>query len=249
MKKSAIAIAHHDRTVYGTFYEPEQTESFPVVIFSHGFNGSGEHFTRHAHLLSENGIGAVTFDFCGGSVTYKGDMKSTDMTVFTEKEDLEAVMDYVQGLKCVDQEKVFLFGASQGGFVTALTASERCGIPAGVLLLYPALCIPDDWDRAFPSLSDIPDTQELWGVTLGRNYFEAVHGLKIYEKIGGYQGPVLVMHGEDDPVVSADYSRRLSGVYHDFRLEVFEGEGHGFTEAGDARVAELTLDFVRRHME
>ena len=73
--------------------------------------------------------------------------------------------------------------------------------------------------------------------------------MKIYEKIGGYQGSVLVMHGESDPVVSVDYSRRLSEVYHDFRLEVFEGEGHGFTEAGDARVAKLTLDFVRSHME
>lgn len=245
MKISSITIPHHDREVYGIFYEPERAENFPVVIFSHGFNGSGEHFTRHAHLLAENGIAAVTFDFCGCSVTYRGDMKSTDMTVFTEKEDLEAVVGYVRGLKCVDQEKIFLFGASQGGFVTALVVSDHCEIPAGVLLLYPALCIADDWERAFPNQSDIPDTQELWGVTLGRKYFEAVHGFKIYEKIGSYQGPVFVMHGEDDPVVSADYSRRLSEVYQDFRLEMFAGEGHGFTEAGDARVAELTLDFVK----
>lgn len=245
MKKSSIIIPHHGREVRGTFYEPEWAQSFPLVIFSHGFNGSGEHFTRHAHLLAENGIGAVTFDFCGGSVTYRGDMRSTDMTVFTEKEDLEAVAGYVRELEQVDQERIFLFGASQGGFVTAIAASEHSEFAKGILLLYPALCIADDWDRAFPNLSDIPDTQELWGVTLGRKYFEAVHGLKIYEKIGGYQGPVLVMHGEDDPVVSVDYSRRLSEVCHDFRLEVFAGEGHGFTEAGDARVAQLTLDFVR----
>ena len=249
MKESSITISHHGRKVYGTFYEPNRTGSFPVVIFSHGFNGSGEHFTQHAHLLAENGIGAVTFDFCGCSVTYKGDMKSTDMTVFTEKEDLEAVVGYVRALQCVDSEKIFLFGASQGGFVTALVASEHCAIPAGVLLLYPALCIADDWERAFPNLSDIPETQELWGVTLGRKYFEAIHGFKIYENIGGYQGPVLVMHGEEDPVVGVDYSRRLSEIYHDFRLEVFAGEGHGFTEAGDARVAELTLDFVRGRMD
>ena len=248
MKVSEIRVPHHGREVCGTFYKPEQKGSFPIVIFSHGFNGPGEHFTRHAHLLAENGIGAVTFDFCGCSVTYKGSMKSTDMTVFTEKEDLEAVIGYVKTLTCVKQDKIFLFGASQGGFVTALAASEHKQIPAGVILLYPALCIPDDWEKAFPVLSEIPDTKELWGVMLGRKYFEAVHGFKVYENISGYQGPVLVMHGEEDPVVSVEYSRKLARIYHDFSLEVFAKEGHGFTEAGDAKVANLTLDFVKKRI-
>lgn len=102
MRTHAITIPHHDREVYGTLYKPEQAGRFPVVIFSHGFNGSGDHFIRHAQLLAENGIAAVTFDFCGGAATYKGCMKSTDMTVFTEKEDLEAVIGAVRGMECID---------------------------------------------------------------------------------------------------------------------------------------------------
>ena len=248
MKIHSITVPHHDREVCGTFYDPELKGRVPVVIFSHGFNGSGEHFIRQAHLFAENGIAAVTFDFCGCSVTYKGSMKSTDMTVFTETEDLEAVVGYIMDLECIDRDRIFLFGASQGGLVTALVASAHSEIPAGVVLLYPALCIADDWSKAFPDLSDIPETQELWGVTLGRRYFETVHGFKIYENIGGYQGPVFAMHGENDPVVNVEYSRKLAEVYRDFRLEVFMGEGHGFTEAGDEKAAKAALDFVKSHI-
>ncbi|MBO5031036.1 MAG: alpha/beta hydrolase [Lachnospiraceae bacterium] len=249
MKITAIAIPHHNREVYGMLYEPEGTEHCPIVIFSHGFNGSGEHFTYHAKLLAQNGIAAITYDFCGCSVTYKGSMKSTDMTIFTEKEDLEAVLDYACGIERADTNHIYLFGASQGGFVTALTAAEHNKIPAGVLLLYPALCIPDDWNTRFPELSDIPDTYELWGVQLGRGFFETMHDFSVYDKIKGYQGPVFVMHGDKDPVVNVDDSRKLFEIYQNLRLEVFEGEGHGFTRAGDRRVAGLTLDFVRNNGE
>ncbi len=246
MKMSPVRISHHGRAVYAVFYEPNRAGTFPVVIFSHGFNGSGGDFIGYVRLLEEKGVAALIFDFCGGSVTYSGSMKSTDMTLFTELEDLEAVIGYAAMLGCVDRDKIFLFGASQGGVVTALAASRHSGIPAGIILLYPALCIPDDWERMFPDASEIPDTVKRWGVTLGRKYFEAVRGFRIYEEIGGYHGPVLVMHGEDDTVVSVDYSRRLSGVYRNICIKVFAGEGHGFTQAGDAKAAGFTLDFIKK---
>ena len=249
MKKIAITISHHNREVYGTLYEPDGTERYPIVIFSHGFNGSGESFTDHAKLLAQNGIAAITYDFCGCSFTYKGNMQSTEMTVFTEEQDLEAVIDYAVSMERVESENIFLFGASQGGLVTALTASKHNEIPAGVLLLYPALCIPDDWNAKFPTISDIPDTYERWGVQLGRKFFEAIHGFSVYDNIKDYQGAVFVMHGDKDLVVNVDYSRRLLEIYPNLRLEIFEGEGHGFTEAGDKRVAELTLDFVKAHQK
>lgn len=246
VKITSITIPHHNREVYGTLYEPDGVERYPIVIFSHGFNGSGTHFTDHANLLANKGIASITFDFCGGAATYKGSMKSTEMTIFTEQEDLEAVIEYAVCMKCVDSRNLFLFGASQGGLVTALTASQYKYIPAGVLLLYPALCIPDDWDKIFPMVTDIPETCELWGVQLGRRYFEVIHGFSVYDHIRNYQGPVLVMHGEKDSVVDIEYSRKLLDVYPDIRLEIFAGEGHGFTKVGDKRVAEMTLDFVDR---
>lgn len=46
------------------------------------------------------------------------------MTIFTEKEDLLTVFNYIQRLEYVNPEQIFLFGGSQGGFVTSLAAEE-----------------------------------------------------------------------------------------------------------------------------
>lgn len=47
------------------------------------------------------------------------------MTVFTEVKDLESVLSKARTLKRVDQNKIFLLGTSQGGLVSALTASKN----------------------------------------------------------------------------------------------------------------------------
>ncbi len=249
MKKTNITIPHHGREVYATMYEPEGSEPTPIVIFSHGFHGSGEDFIDYAELLVQNEIAAITFDFCGGSRTYSGKMRSTEMTLFTEEEDLEAVIAYALARERADQENVFLFGGSQGGLVTALTASKHTEIAAGIILLYPALCIPDDWNARFPRLCDIPDTYELWGVSLGRSYFETIHKMSAADKIKDYQKAVLVMHGHKDPVVDVAYSKNLAGIYSNLQLEIFEGEGHGFTQEGSRRAAQLTLEFVQANQK
>lgn len=70
----------------------------PYGYLSHGFNSSGDDFTEYAKVLVENGIGACIFDFCGGSLRSKSDLSTTEMTVFTEKEDLLAVIDFAEHL-------------------------------------------------------------------------------------------------------------------------------------------------------
>ena len=95
MTTKDITIRHHNRNISGRLYLP-QTNKCPMVILSHGFNGSGDDFTEYAKVLVENGIGACIFDFCGGSLRSKSDLSTTEMTVFTEKEDLLAVIDFAE---------------------------------------------------------------------------------------------------------------------------------------------------------
>ena len=57
------------------------------------------------------------------------------MSVSTEISDLEVVIDYIKNN--VFPEKLFLYGESQGGFVSALTGAKRKDI-SGLVLLYPA---------------------------------------------------------------------------------------------------------------
>lgn len=242
--KNVITIEHHGREIYGVSYMPKDAEKCPVVIFSHGYNGTNADFIMNGEHLASHGVGAFCFDFCGGSVNSKSGLKTTEMTLFTEKEDLHAVIDHVQKWDNADTDNLFLFGASQGGLVSALTAEERKEDIKGMLLLFPAFCIADDWNKRYPTLEEIPDSHELWGMTLGRPFFESIHSYDVFEHIGKFDKNVLIFHGDQDPVVSLDWSKQALKLYPQINLEVFPGEGHGFSEAGNKRVAEMTLRAV-----
>jgi dipeptidyl aminopeptidase/acylaminoacyl peptidase len=46
--------------------------------------------------------------------------------------------------------------------------------------------------------------------------------------IAKYKRPVLIVHGDKDPIVPVDYSRQAIKFYKDARLHVIPGAGHGF---------------------
>lgn len=240
-----LKIPHHNRVVNGILYAPAGGEKCPIVIFSHGFNGNKSDFNLHAGYLVKNNIAAFCYDFCGGSTRDVSGMPTTEMTVFTEKEDLEAVIEVVKELQITDENNIFVFGGSQGGLVTALTVDDRSEEIRGMILLYPAFCIPDDWNERFPKKEDIPNELDLWGMKLGRVFFESIRGYDVFAHVGKYKNAVLVMHGDRDPIVKLGYSERLAETYGKVALKVFGGEGHGFTPEGDQKVMEMLCEFVK----
>lgn len=244
-----IKIPHHGRRIDGIVYRPEGDGRFPVVIFSHGFNGHQSDFGHITQLLADSGIGSVCFNFCGGGLRDTSGFSTTKMSLLTERDDLFAVLDEVRYWDWVDADHIYLFGASQGGMVSALVAEKREEQIKAMMLLYPAFCIADDWQKRFPTKEDVPEQIVLWDVPLGRTYFDAVRNFRIDEQTGKFTRPVLIMHGTEDGVVPIAYSEQAVGRYSDARLEVFPGEGHGFTPDGDKRVAEMVLVFVREQEE
>lgn len=244
IQRKQIKILHHGRMVYGELFSPKQDTAYPLVILSHGYNGTMKGFEKLARYLAKRGIGAFCYDFCGGSIQAGGSMKTTDMTVFTEKEDLNAVLAEIKKWNQVEQEHIFLFGESQGGLVTALAAKEHEAELAGIILLCPALCIADDWNAKFPEKEDIPEKLEFWGMELGKNFFITLRELQVFDMIKGFSKKVLVMHGDRDTIVPVSYSRKMAEVCSQARLEVFKGEGHGFSKESYDRMCEMTGQYV-----
>lgn len=245
MTAKNITIRHHNRNISGRLYLPQtniRTDKFPMVIFSHGFNGSGDDFTEYAKVLTENKIGACIFDFCGGSLRSKSDLTTTEMTVFTEKEDLFAVIDFVE--KQPTTQSIFLFGASMGGLVSALCAEEYVDKIQGMILLYPALCVADDWNRRFPNIEKIPDIYNAWEVPLEKGFFETLHNFNIFEHIGSFGKDTLIMHGDEDNIVPLEYSQNANKIYKNSKLKIFHGEGHGFSDIGTVQTINMLLNFI-----
>lgn len=236
-----IAIRHNNRHISGRLYLP-QKDKCPMVILSHGFNGCGNDFSEYGKVLAQNGIGACVFDFCGGSLRSKSDLSTTEMTVFTEKKDLFAVIDFIE--KQPATQSIFLFGASMGGLVSALCAQERPDKIQGMILLYPALCVADNWNEQFPDIKDIPDVHNVWEVPLGKAFFETLHNFNVFEHIDKFKKDVLIIHGDEDNIVPLEYSQKANGIYKNSKLKIFQSEGHGFSHKNNIQVAEMISDFI-----
>ena len=237
-----VEITHHGRTVEADVYRPD-ARRFPIVVFSHGYNGSKKDFQSSAEYLMEKGVGAITFTFCGSGASDKSGFPTTDMTLFTEKEDLNAVVDYAKSLKWFNGS-LFLLGGSQGGMVTAMVAEDRAEDVKGMVLLFPGFSIPDDWNTRYPKDDAVPETIDWWGVTLGRNFVLTLRDLDIYEKMGEFTKPVLLMHGTEDKTVPIRYSERAAETYPNAELITYKGAGHGFDPMTMREVEQHLLDLI-----
>jgi len=237
--ESVFACKRGGLTIRGTEYRPEGKD-LPVAIVSHGFMAWQDTVRQYAKELARMGYCAYGFDFCGGSVMKKGksDGATTEMSVLTEVQDLEAVIAYVQSLPYTGEE-LLLMGCSQGGFVSALVAAKHPELVSKLALFYPALCIPDD-ARAGKMMfakfdpKNIPERINCGPMKLGRCYVADAIEMDPIVEIKPYRGPVLIVHGTDDKIVKLDYSRQAQRAYPNAKLHIIEGGAHGFSKKHDA---------------
>ena len=113
MKEIHVASAGND--LYGEAYIPKAPGKHPAIILSHGYGGSHMGFYSLIPDLVAEGYVCYCYDFAGGGRGSKSTGKSTDMSIFTERVDLLNVLEAVRSWDCVDPDKVFLLGESQGG--------------------------------------------------------------------------------------------------------------------------------------
>lgn len=220
-------IDNGSRHIYGELFTPQTVKKKkPIAIIAHGFNGTHDYARNYHETLSRLGYQCYAFDFPCGSVRSRSDNNTMNMSILDEVSDLKAIVKY---FRSKGNKHIVLVGESQGGLVSALTAAELKKEVSQLVLVYPALCIPDNWRQRYPRKEDIQDVTELWGVKMGRRFFEEIHDMKPLDVIGQYRGPVLIVQGDADRVVSMDDSRRAQQLYAPgTKLHVIAGAGHGF---------------------
>ncbi len=234
--------------IYGKLYRRNDlTGKQPIIIYSHGLGGNYEILENFAKALAEKGITGYAFDFRGGGEKSKSSGKTTDMTVLTEVDDLTNIIKAIKTWDFVDSSKVILLGESQGGAVSALTASEMPDEIAGLMTFYPAYAMVDDSKAKYPNINEIPDVTRYFGIIdLGRQYFIDAQNLNPYAKIGRYNKPMLLVHGNADNIVNIKYSQQASKVYPQVTYHVIDGAGHGFNEKSHF---EQALGYVETYLK
>ena len=241
-------IPNGSNTIYGKMYRPDVDGTYPVIIMCHGFNGIADDFSNESKYYARNGYIAYAFDFCGGSTrTRSTGLKTTEMTIFTEKSDLLAVYDYFEKMSGVDKNRIYIMGGSQGGLVAALAAEELKDRARAMALYFPAFSIPDNWRRTYPDVNKIPETVNLMGMNLGKNFFVSMHDFSTFSVIGGFEKPVYILHGDKDNMVPLSDSQRAVRIYKNAKLKIMEGEGHGFHPAAGKVAMEEVLKFMEEN--
>ena len=212
--------------IYGKLYIPADREGkMPAVILSHSANLNADSMNLYAAGFAERGYIAYAFDFCGACAKSRSEGSMDDMTLFSEIEDLKAVLSTVSAMDNVDSDNIYLFGTSQGGLVTALAAEDCAANVKGEILLYPAFNIPE--------LVAMAEGWDLSGIFEGgysQAFRDTLKDYDVYAHIGNFSKKVLIIHGSSDFIVNKSYSERAAEVYGDCTLKIIDGAGHGFNK-------------------
>lgn len=236
------------KKIYGELYLPAGEGPYPTVIMAHGFGGQCAHNRPYAEVFAQNGIAACIFDFIGGGNDIQSDGATTEMSVLTEASDMAVVLGALAALDNVDSENIFLAGQSQGGFVASYVAGTQPEKVRGLVAIFPAYVLQDDARERMEG-RELPETEEIMGLLLGKIYAEDAMSFDIYDVIRNYPGPALLIHGTADELVPIDYSRRAVEVFPSAELVEIEGAGHGFARADEERAIQLSLEFVKENIQ
>jgi alpha/beta superfamily hydrolase len=230
--QTAIEITHRDFVLRGTLHIPEHNSgSMPIVILYHGFGGNktGPHFlfVRLSRILERQGIASVRFDFAGSG---ESDGEFSGMTLSGELEDAKAILDFVKKLEWVDSRRIFVTGFSMGGAVASMLAGIYANDIRGLCLWAPAGNMAEIALKDFKPSPFDNGRYEFDGQFVAKGFIENIKKLNIYKTASGYPGRVLLLHGNEDEIVSIDASEEYLKYYGaKAELKVISGADHMFS--------------------
>lgn len=237
-----LIIQSKNGVIHGQLYQNMKGSNSPLIIFLHGLGDSMVSGRDYANYFALNGYSVFIFDFISGSIMT--DM--TKMSVFTEQDDLNSVVNYFRKNDAI-KRAIYLLGASQGGVVSSLVATTRNDIQ-GLVLLYPAFVMKDEMNRLFAN-RHVPDTFHFAGMTLGKIYVEKLITYDLMGNATGYSGRTLIFHGTVDSVVPIRYSEAAANRFSNAKLIKVANAGYGFYGSTQTKVAHEIKTFLNEQVD
>ncbi len=168
----------------------------PAVIFAHGNAELIDFWPEYLKPLSQNGIHLLLVEYPGYGRSKGSPSEKGIRRAFT------AAYDQLVAGKTVDPGRIMLMGRSIGGGAVCSLAKERpC---AGLILL-----------STFTSIRAFAPRYGLFPFMV-RDPMDNIGFLK------NYQGPVLILHGKQDELISFKHATALASASRNARLVAYD---------------------------
>ena len=212
--------------LHGWFIKSNNTPALATVIYFHGNGGNISHVAWIGKNLASRGFDVLLFDYRGYGRSEGEVDGETELY-----RDGDAAYEYVVTLRGVRPEQLILYGQSLGTTVAADVASRK---PCGAVILESGLSSAAD--MAAVVLPYLPRRIYI----LGRNRFESAR------KLSQVKVPVLITHGDPDPVIPVEQGRSLYAAANEpKKLLIFPGAGHNVHGDVGERYVDVVADFIR----
>lgn len=202
--------------VFGVLHRPIGEKHPPIVIFCHGL--AGNHIGRDrlyvqlSECLSRIGIASLRFDF-RGSGDSEGDFG--EMTLEGEVRDAIRAVQFARDLPNIDSTRLGIFGRSFGGAIAIHTASE-VGVVRSLVLWAPVFTgkqWEEKWEIVQTAKVDEEERHKLMrinGQMPSMSFYKELISMRLdKELLSLKEVPILLVHGEQDPVVRIDQSEQI----------------------------------------
>ena len=194
----------NDRTL-GAWFVPPARAPGPCVVVMHGWGANAAMMLPLVAPIAKAGLGLVLVDARNHGRS-DGDTYAS-MPRFAE--DVDACLDWLRDQPEADGARLGLLGHSVGAAACLLAASRRDDVAAVAALA--TFDHPERVMRDYLRHAGLPWRPLGWLVTryvekvIGHR-FEAIAPLTTIRRV---RCPVLLLHGEDDPVISVEQARAV----------------------------------------
>ena len=213
--------ASDDVRLHG-WYVPGRTST--TVLWMHGNGGNISHRLENLAFMHRRlGAGIFIFDYRGYGMS---EGRPSERGTYR---DAQGALDYLRSRPGVDPRRVVYFGRSLGAAVAVWLAARHS--PMGLMLESPFASVKDMARRAFPHLPLH---------YLVRNNYDSLSRIK------EVSCPVLVLHGEHDPVVPLEQAQKLfDAAAEPKQFHLIPGAAHNDTyQVGGADYFRVMEEFL-----
>ena len=212
------------------WYFPASDPGAVTIVYFHGNGGNISNVGWLGESLAKRGFSVLLFDYRGYGLSNGTAEDETDLYL-----DGEAAVSFLTREKRIASERIVLYGQSLGTAIAAETATRQ---NAGALIL----------ESGFSSASSLAETALPWLPrflhVLGRNRFESAR------KLRSIRIPVLVSHGDPDPVIPIEEGRALFAAANEpKKLLIVPGGGHNVFGSAGTTYLDQVEEFIRRATE